>query len=331
MTIERLPSGSYRIKQMIEGKFYSITVAYKPTRKEALQLLAEKTKSIAPKHEKVTFAQSATEYISIKENVLSPRTVREYGFYINRLPGWFTSLYTSDIAQADVQKCVNELSRDKAPKTVRTLHGFVSAVLGQYRPDLRISTTLPQRRQLEPYIPTDEEVKVILEHSKGTMFYVPLVLACYSCRRSEICALEYPSDLEGNVVHINKALVEDKNGRWVIKTTKTTKSTRDIIIPSEVADVIREQGFFYKGAPQSISNYLLRVQKQLGIKEFSVHKLRHYFASRMMDMGIDQKTIQDMGGWSTDSVLKTVYQHSVVMKDSERKKKISDAFGSGFL
>lgn len=331
MTIEKLPSGSYRIKQMIEGRFYSVTVGYKPTQKEALQMLAEKTKNVMPKHERVTFADSAREYISIKENVLSPRTVREYGFYINRLPKSFTSLYTSDITQSDIQKCINDLSKDKAPKTVRTLHGFISSVLGQFRPDLRVSTTLPQRRQIEPYIPTDEEVKNILEHSKDTMFYVPLVLACYSLRRSEICALKFPDDLEGNVVHVNKALVENKNREWIIKSTKTAKSTRDVIIPSEIADLVRSQGYFYNGYPQSISNYLLRTQRQLGIKEFSVHKLRHYFASKMMDMGIDQKTIQDMGGWSTDSVLKTVYQHSMVMKDADRKKKISDALGSAFL
>lgn len=331
MTIDKLPSGSYRIRQQFSGKRYTIILPYKPTQKEALQLLAEKTKNVTPKHKRVTFADSAAKYIQVKENVLSPRTVREYGLYINRLPKDFTSLYTSDITQLDIQKCINDLSKDKAPKTVRTLHGFISAVLGQFRPDLRISTTLPQKRQTEPYIPTDEEVKNILEVSKDTMFYVPLVLACYSLRRSEICALKYPDDLEGNIVHVNKALVEDKNGDWIIKSTKTTKSTRDVIIPSEIADLIREQGYFYNGFPQSISNYLLRTQRQLGIKEFSVHKLRHYFASKMMDMGIDQKTIQDMGGWSTDSVLKTVYQHSMVMRDSERKKRIADALGSAFL
>ena len=333
MTIEKLPSGSYRIKQQFNGRRYSVTVPYKPTQREALQLMAEKTKDALPKHGRTTFRQSAMEYVRIKENVLSPRTVREYGLYINRLPESFTSLYTADIMQADIQRCVNVLSADKAPKTVRTLHGFISAVLGQFRPELRVSTTLPQKEAKEPYIPSDSEVKNILEHSKGTQFYVPLVLACYSCRRSEICALEFPADLDvkNNIVHINKALVEDKDGKWVVKATKTTKSTRDIIIPEEVVKIIQEQGYFYNGSPQSISNYLLRTQRKLGIPEFSVHKLRHYFASKMMDMGVDQKTIQDMGGWSTDSVLKTVYQHSMIMKDADRRKKISDALGSAFL
>lgn len=36
MTIEKLPSGSYRIKQMYNGKRYSITLNYKPTKKKLL-------------------------------------------------------------------------------------------------------------------------------------------------------------------------------------------------------------------------------------------------------------------------------------------------------
>ena len=86
MTIEKLPSGSYRIRQMYQGKMYSVTVPYKPTPKDALKLLSEKMQGTAPKHEKKKFSESAKEYVELKENVLSPRTVREYLFYINRLP-----------------------------------------------------------------------------------------------------------------------------------------------------------------------------------------------------------------------------------------------------
>lgn len=32
-----------------------------------------------------------------------------------------------------------------SPKTVRNIHGLISAVLGQYRPDLRLTTALPKK------------------------------------------------------------------------------------------------------------------------------------------------------------------------------------------
>ena len=52
-------------------------------------------------------------------------------------------------------------------------------------------------------------------------------------RRSEICALT-PEDIEGDVIHINKALVQDENREWIVKATKTTESTRDIVVPAEI-------------------------------------------------------------------------------------------------
>ena len=40
MTVEKLKSGSYRIRQAYNGVRYSVTVPYKPTKKECLQLMA---------------------------------------------------------------------------------------------------------------------------------------------------------------------------------------------------------------------------------------------------------------------------------------------------
>ncbi len=59
-------------------------------------------------------------------------------------------------------------------------------------------------------------------------------------RRSEICALTL-DDLDADIIHINKALVQNDSLEWVIKTTKTTSSTRNIVIPVELANKIREK------------------------------------------------------------------------------------------
>ena len=47
MEIEKLPSGSYRIRQRYNGQRYSVTVDHKPSNKEALELLAEVMKDVA--------------------------------------------------------------------------------------------------------------------------------------------------------------------------------------------------------------------------------------------------------------------------------------------
>ena len=46
MKIEKLKSGSYRIRKMYKGLVYSVVVDYKPTQKEALILLAHELKKL---------------------------------------------------------------------------------------------------------------------------------------------------------------------------------------------------------------------------------------------------------------------------------------------
>ena len=138
-------------------------------------------------------------------------------------------------------------------------------------------------------------------------------------RRSEICALK-PEDIEGDIVHINKAVVQDENKKWVVKSTKTTTSTRDIIIPESIADKIREQGYTYKGHPNSVTCYLAKVQDLLNIPHFSIHKLRHYFASQMSALGIPEADILKLGGWETDRVMKAIYRHSMMDKEENAKR-----------
>ena len=64
--------------------------------------------------------------------------------------------------------------------------------------------------------------------------------------------------------------------------------------------MIKDQGYVYKGFPGSISNYLGRIEKELGIEHFSLHKLRHYFASKLSAMNIPEADILKLGGWETD-------------------------------
>lgn len=323
MKIEKLPSGSYRIRKMYKGQMYAVVFDYKPTQKEAIQAISAELSKAQTKAERMTFLEAAERYIQSEENVLSPRTVKEYSETPKRLSEHFINLLISDITQLDIQKEINELSKNKAPKTVRNYHGFISAVLGVFRSDLNISTTLPQKVKNKPYIPSDDDVKRILAYAEGKKYEIPIILACYGMRRSEICALTL-SDLEGNIIHITKAKVQNKNKDWVIKSTKTTSSTRDIIIPQDVADKIQAQGYVYNGHPNSITDFLSSAQKHLGIPHFPLHKLRHYFASKMSAMKIPEADIMKMGGWETDYVMKSVYLHAMEDENREAQKKASD-------
>ena len=66
------------------------------------------------------------------------------------------------------------------------------------------------------------------------------------------------------------------------------------------------------------------LEKTLGIEHFSIHKLRHYFASRMSALGIPEADILKMGGWNSDHVMKSVYRHSMIDKEKNAKQDAAD-------
>lgn len=331
MKIEKLPSGSYRIRKMYKGKTYSVIFEGKPTQKEAMMAMAAEMEKIQEKqHQSLTFKTAAEKYIESKQNVLSPSTIRGYNGIIRLISDAFLSRNVYDITSLDVQKEINRFSKDHSPKSVSNQHGFISSVLSMFCPNLKLTTTLPQKVKNEPYIPSDEDIRRILEYAKGSEYEIPLVLACYGLRRSEICALT-PDDIEGDVLKISKAKVLDENKNWVIKTTKTTSSTREIIIPKDIADRIKYRGYVYNGYPNCITKYLERAENELKIPHFTMHKLRHYFASKMSALNVPEADIMRMGGWETDHMMKSVYRHSMIEKDQEAKRKASEKLKDAIL
>lgn len=322
MKIEKRGS-SYRVRKMYKGQMYTVTFEHKPTQKEAMLAMADELQKVQKKHESMTFQVAAEEYIEAKRNVLSPTTIRGYNSAMKTISKKFQGINIHDVTALDIQTEINRLAKEHSPKTVRNYHGFISAVLGTFCPNLKICTTLPQKLKNEPYIPSDEDVKKILECSKGTEYEIPIILACYGLRRSEICALTL-DDIKMDVVSIRKAKVLNEDAEWVEKSTKTVSSTREIIIPMEIADRIRDKGYVYKGHPNSITVYLGKIEDRLGMPHFPLHKLRHYFASKMSALNIPEADIMKMGGWETDHVMKSVYRHSMMGKEEKAKREAAD-------
>ena len=74
MKIEKLPSGSYRIRKMYKGQMYTVVFNEKPTQKEAMQAMAAEPDKIKSKKYHLTFTEAAQQYTETKEHVLSPKT-----------------------------------------------------------------------------------------------------------------------------------------------------------------------------------------------------------------------------------------------------------------
>lgn len=322
MKIEKTNSGKYRVRTQVDGKRYCFTFDHKPKESEVAVLLADAMKQTEKLRD--TFKACAESYMDSKSNVLSPATIKGYDSLLRAsIPDVFKNKKISDITQVDIQLVINAYAVNHAPKTVHNLHGFISAVLNQFRPNMIINTTLPQKVRYEPTLPSQEDVNKMLEMSAGTMFHIPIQLGMLGMRRSEVCAATI-DDLEGNILHINKAVVLDKNNKWITKITKTTEGKRDIYLPDELVKEIQETGYIYKGWPNSIYDALQNYQTKLNMPHFRLHDLRHFYASYAHEKGMSDADIMASGGWKSDYTMKNVYRHAMKKEKEEKQKEIAN-------
>ena len=319
MNVEKLPSGSYRARKMYKGKRTTIVFDHKPTQKELMIAFGEKIQDDS--QIKGTFEKYAKEYIKNRTSVISPATIRTYNIKLSQLSVNFKHKNIYDITGEDVQKEINNFSVDHAPKTAKTLHGFIASVLYAYRPNFTLRTKLPQRIVKSEYEPSEDDIRRILEHVKGTRYSVPFQLAVMGCRRGEICALDI-SDLAGNNLTIHRSKVY-LDGKWIVKETpKTDASNRTLPLPKSLVKEIMKQGTIYDGYPAALLKALNRAQDALGIERFKFHALRAYFASYAHSLGIPDADILAIGGWETDNVMKRIYRKSMQASKKESLDKI---------
>lgn len=278
-----------------------------------------------------TLSDALQRYLDSKAAVLSPSTLRSYeGIQKNHF-GSIGSTPISRLNKADVQAWVSGLVLDGlSPKTVKNCYGLLSAVLVQN--DIQPpKVQLPQLRQYDNYCPSDSDIAVLLDQIRrdgdGELLRAVLLAAFGPCRRSEVCAVT-ANDIKGNVVYINKALVKDSSGRWVIKAPKTPGSTRRIVYPDFViAELSGISDRLIEHTPDYIGDKFRKTLKRAGLPEFRFHDLRHYGASIMMYMGISQKTIEARGGWSPGSpILRRTYQNMIEEEARRETIRINEHF-----
>ena len=316
MRLEQLPSGSYRLRKTVKGITYRITFDHKPTQKEITIALAERIQDEGAQNG--SFYKYALEYIGNKNGVLSPATIRTYHTKLDQLSDEFKNENIYELDSNKVQREISLFALDHAPKTTKTLYGFISSVLAAYRPNLKLRVKLPQSIAKESYEPKNEDIKRLLEHAENTEYSVAFQLGILGCRRGEICAASI-DDLEGNNLWIHRSKVY--NGKWIVKESpKTDASNRILPLPESLANQIREQGYVYNNHPNALNKAIHRYQKQLGIPPFKFHALRSYFASYAHSLGIPDADIMALGGWETDAIMKKVYRKSL----EESKKQSID-------
>ena len=281
----------------------------------------------------MTLAQAYSAYIDSKMNVLSPSTLADYIRMAKRDLPKLMPMKLDSITQSDVQNAINDAAKTHSPKTIRNIHGLLSAVLRQYAPSIHLTTTLPQKTRPEIYVPSNSDIEKLIACAELEAKKIIVLAAIGSLRRSEICGLT-AADIDGNVITIRQVMVVSPSGGYCMKNApKSDAGFREITMPHEVMHLLTPaegSDRIVSINPQGCYKAFKRTLSRAGLPSFRLHDLRHYQASILHAMGVPDKYIMERGGWKTDSTLKNIYQHTMDEKRKEVEDTICDFFSDKF-
>lgn len=173
---------------------------------------------------------------------------------------------------------------------------------------------------------------------------IGIVLCLYSgLRIGELLALTWSDiDFVAGTVSVNKTCyyTHDKEGKPYRTTDapKTFSSKRVIPLPKQLVPLLKSYKRKSKseyvvegenGTPITIRSYQRTfelVQKRLNIERKGFHSLRHTFATRALECGMDVKTLSEILGHRNATVTLNRYAHSMLEHKTDMMNKLGRIF-----
>ncbi len=318
---KQMPSGNWRVQVFLgtnaDGKKMKKSITA-PTRWQAEMLAAEFLETVQTARSKFTVAQAVRSYIDSKKNVLSPSTVYCYEIILKNRLQMLMPLDIHDVDSFVMQRAINEEAATKTRKTIAEAKNLIGAALKMYGVNPQWNVTLPPKVPKVNELPTAEQV---IRMIRGTEIELPCLLAMWlSLRMSEVRGLQF-GDIKDGVLTIQRSKLYLGTQDVIRDLNKTYNSTRRLVVPAYIQSLIdriphqSETDFIVPLGYKYIKNHLTKLAKANGY-QLTFHQLRHLNASVMLMLGIPDKYAMERGGWSSNGVLKSVYQHTF---SAERK------------
>lgn len=176
-----------------------------------------------------------------------------------------------------------------------------------------------------------------------------IILCLYTgIRIGELCALRWGDfDLEAGVMSISKTVSrvrstaqDGKRTQLLVGTPKSPSSMRKIPLPAFLLEMIEEYqldatreecNILSEGTapfdPRAYQRIYKKLLREAGVKSKKFHALRHSFATRALELGVDIKTLSEILGHSGVSITLNIYAHSLM----EQKKIAIEKFNNMYV
>ncbi len=288
---------------------------------------------------------------TIKGNSIRPNTIRNYKErFKHNIDRCIGNMLISEVKPMHCQNVLNQMKDDYKTSTIYqtriTLYSmFSDAVENDVILKNPVTKSVKYNIGKEPKkvrALTIEEQKKFLETAKGTSNYNQFAFLLQTgLRTGELIGLKWSDiDFKRKVMHIERS-VEYRHsvGEWRIGEPKSKSGYRDVPLTEEAISILKKQkeklkeikviniqfkDFVFlcrKGEPTKNSAYdtsLFKLCDKAGIDRFSMHVLRHTYATRAIEGGIRPKTLQVILGHSNVGITMNLYVH--VTEDEKLKE-----------
>jgi integrase len=244
------------------------------------------------------------------------------------------------------------ISAGLSATSVRHYHRVLGTALRQAERWGWVASPITRRAQPptpareEMVVPTPAEVQALLVEARDSRNpngqAILLFAALTGMRRGELCALRWTDiDFEDSRVTVRRSIYQTTKETG--ETDTKTRSVRKIALDPLGVEVLRRQrdrveaeaamaeveivpnAFVFSTSadgsaytyPDSVSQYVGRLCRRLGIPKIHLHSLRHFAASQLISAGVDVRTVAGRLGHSDPSVTLKVYSHAIEARDRE--------------
>lgn len=297
---------------------------------------------------------------NIKKNTIRMSTWENYkGRYEYDIKELIGDMIISDVKPFHCQNILNEMfekgyAKGTINQTKIALHAFFSsAVANEIIPKNPISREIkcPGSKKAERRVLTVDEQKAFIESCSDSPYREEYCFILQTgLRVGELLALTWADvDFQKKVLKISKSLHYQgkKERQFVLTETKTKKGMREIPLTDEAVEILRRKrnkrkkrkvasieyadNIFLnkKGRPEYPVYYnkeIKRIASEIGIEEFSIHTLRHTFATRCIEAGMRPKTLQEILGHANIAVTMDLYVHVTDDERASEMKKLENMY-----
>lgn len=235
----------------------------------------------------------------------SDKTMKSYIFFNEKFLD-FVKKQPSDVNEEDVKSfMVEKLSNKSISSIILALSALKYAFSNILGKDITAGIKRPKREKKLPDVLSKEEVNQIINAAKTRKSRLIIEMLYYTGMRvSELITLK-----KDDINLANREIIVEGKGN----------KQRKIVLPSKLVNELEEWLKEFNGeyifskdkqlTARNIQKILTNIRKKLNIKKkITPHKLRHSFATHLLESGLDIRTIQVLLGHENLSTTQ-VYTH----------------------